>query len=101
MKENKIANALEIVAFCTFTLGGLGSISLGIIFESLILAIAELLVCIITGIMFLGFSEIIKLLQKSTDSYETLIGLIQTGSIHQNKNFKTELQDIEENLPEL
>ena len=56
---------------------------------------------ITSGAICLCSSKIIELLQKYTDNQKTLIELMQNSSIPNNSNPKTEIQDIEENLPKL
>ena len=51
--------------------------------------------------MFVGFAEIIVLLQKNVDKQDDLLALLKEHSTKENSEPKSVLQDIESNLPEM
>ena len=57
----------------------------------------------ISGICFIGFSEIISLLQKNINKQEEIIKSLKTNDIKTvvKDSPKTTLQDIESNLPRI
>ncbi len=55
----------------------------------------------ISGVTFIGFGEIISLLQKNVNKQEEILNYLKNRSQNSRRSSKTYLQDIEENLPEI
>ena len=105
MSENKIAKTLYIIGIVTIVLGVIGSFILSVNFDYdiPIILIAGGLSSFITGMCFIGFSEIITLLQKSVNQQNEIVNAIKNNSLKKQENSapKTMLQDIESNLPQI
>lgn len=102
MKDNKIAKTLRIIGYVEAICG----IIIGLIIASngdelIVLGIALAITSFVTCMLLLGFSEIILLLEDNVNAQEKMIGLLINNTIEKNNTPKTELQDIEDNLPEL
>ena len=102
MKENGIAKTLQII--------GIAEVVCGIIAGFIILVdgsdfswvgIAVMITSFITCMMFVGFAEIIDLLQKNVNKQDDLLSLIKDRSAEENSAPKSVLQDIEANLPKM
>jgi hypothetical protein len=63
--ENKVANILSVIALVIFIVGF--SVGFVMLFNDFWLALSYWVGTFITGIFFIGFAEIIKLLQKISD----------------------------------
>ena len=102
MKENGIAKTLQII--------GIIEVVCGIIAGFVILAdggdfgwvgIAVMIISFITCMIFVGFAEIINLLQKNVNKQDDLLSLLKDRSTKENSAPKSVLQDIESNLPKM
>ena len=100
--ENKIGKTLHIIGIMTIGLGILGSLILSIQFDSdfPIIFIVGGIVSFISGMVFIGFAEIISLLQKNVDKQEKILDYMTDEKTNKSTP-RTLLQDIEENLPNL
>lgn len=102
--ENKIGKTLHVIGITTIIVGIIGSLILSTNLDSdfpLILIIGSI-VSFISGMVFIGFGEIIALLQKNIDKQELIVKALKNQSTSDSKNsHKTVLQDIESNLPQL
>lgn len=67
--KNKTANALQTIGILTIILGGLGSMALG----SFLAFLGGLLVSVVSGLLFIGFAEIINLLQENLNITKMLL----------------------------
>lgn len=102
MKENGIAKTLQIIGWVEV----LAAIILTIFIDKEELFGVEIgtAICVssfITCMIFQGFAEIIELLYKNGKKQDMIIELLREQSIKENNVPKTELQDIESNLPEM
>lgn len=102
MTENSIAKTLRII--------GIVEVICGIILGFIILVagedfgwvgIAVMITSFITCMIFLGFAEIINLLQKSADKQDALLAFLKEQPTTEKTVPKSVLQDIESNLPEM
>lgn len=102
MTENSIAKTLRII--------GIVEVICGIILGFIILVagedfgwvgIAVMTTSFITCMIFLGFAEIINLLQKSADKQDALLAFLKEQPTTEKTAPKSVLQDIESNLPEM
>lgn len=102
MTENSIAKTLRII--------GIVEVICGIILGFIILVagedfgwvgIAVMITSFITCMMFLGFAEIINLLQKNADKQDALLAFLKEQPTTEKTAPKSVLQDIESNLPQM
>lgn len=102
MTENTIAKTLRII--------GIVEVVCGIILGFIILAngddfgwvgIAVMITSFITCMIFVGFAEIINLLQKNVDKQNALLAFLKEQPTTDKVAPKSVLQDIESNLPEM
>lgn len=102
MTENSIAKTLRII--------GIVEVICGIILGFIILVagedfgwvgIAVMITSFITCMMFLGFAEIINLLQKNADKQDALLAFLKDQPTKEKTAPKSVLQDIESNLPQM
>ena len=102
MKKNSIAKALQIigiiVAICGVILG-FTTLTGGEEFSWI--GIVEIIASFITCMVFMGFAEIIDLLQKNSDKQDALLTFLKEDPQKNNTAQKIVLQDIESNLPEM
>lgn len=102
MKENGIAKALQIIGIIVVVCGViLGFITLTGGEEFSWLGIVEIIAGFITCMVFMGFAEIINLLQKNSDKQDALLTFLKEEPEKNNTAQKFVLQDIESNLPEM
>ena len=102
MSENGVAKTLRII--------GIVEVVCGIILGFIILAdggdfgwvgIAVMVTSFITCMMFVGFAEIINLLQKNADKQDAVLAFLKEQPTKEKTAPKSVLQDIESNLPEM
>lgn len=102
MSENGVAKTLRAI--------GIIEVVCGIILGLIILAdggdfawvgIAVMVASFITCMVFVGFAEIISLLQKNADQQNAVLAFLKDQSAREKAAPKSVLQDIESNLPEL
>ena len=97
MKENKIGKVLFIIGVLTIIIGALGSfiialMSIEFFFFVLIGGIAS---SFISGICFIGFSEIINLLQMNLYKQDIIVGSIKNQTLDNKVNsLKASLKDL-------
>ena len=104
MKENKIGKTLLGIGIATIIIGGIASliISINVDTDFPITWIVGGLASFISGMCFVGFSEIISLLQINVNKQDEIIKAINNKALNSKDNStKTVLQDIESNLPKL
>ena len=102
MEKNKVANTLRVIGIAEVVCG----IILGLIFlvrdENFgWVGIAVMITSFITCMMFIGFAEIINLLQKNADKQDALLAFLKEQPTTEKTAPKSVLQDIEYNLPEM
>ena len=102
MAENGVAKTLRII--------GIVEVICGVILGIVVLAdggdfawigIAVMITSFITCMMFVGFAEIIKLLQKNADKQDAILSFLKEKPTKDNFAPKSVIQDIESNLPEM
>ena len=102
MTENIIAKTLRII--------GIVEVVCGVIAGLFILAaggdlrwvgIAIMISSFITCMLFVGFGEVINLLQESVDRQNAILSCLKEKSVEKETAPKTLLQDIESNLPQM
>lgn len=105
MKGNNVGKTLHDIGIAIIVLGIIGSIFLSVNFdyEIPIILIVGAVSSFTTGMCFIGFSEIIALLQKSVNHQEEILSAIKNELTVNGSNCspKTLLEDIEANLPKI
>ncbi len=105
MSENKVGKTLHIIGVATIIIGVIGSFILSVNLDTdfPIILIVGAISSFITGMCFVGFSEIIALLQNNANQQKEIISIIKSKPMdNAGKNSpKTVLQEIESNLPQI
>lgn len=105
MSENKVGKTLHIIGAATIIIGVIGSFILSVNLDTdfPIILIVGGISSFITGMCFIGFSEIIALLQNNINQQKEIISIIKNKPIDPAEKYspKTVLQDIESNLPQI
>ena len=101
--ENNIGKTLHVIGIATIIVGIIGSLILSINLDTdfPITLIVGGIASFISGMVFVGFGEIISLLQKNVDKQDAILNYIKNKSIDEKVAPKTVLQDIEDNLPSM
>lgn len=101
--ENKIGKTLHVIGIATIIVGIIGSLILSINLDSdfPITLLVGGIASFISGMFFVGFGEIISLLQKNVDKQDSILNYIKNKSTDEKIAPKTVLQDIEDNLPSM
>lgn len=100
MTNNKVAKTLKIIGIVEMMCG----IILGLLVLTAfdwVIGLALVLTSFITCMMFIGFAEIVKLLQRSVDMQAKILEQAENNNQAKQQTPKTVLQDIEFNLPEM
>lgn len=105
MENNTVSKILKGIGIGTIIVGVLASLITGSSADNIAITIGGIIGSVISGIIFIGFSEIIILLQESVDNQNKIIKLLNEKSKVVNevvtKEPVTGLQDIENNLPKI
>lgn len=105
MEHNTISKVLKGIGIGTIIIGVLASLITGSNTDNIAIIIGGIIGSVISGVVFIGFSEIIMLLQESVDNQDKIIRLLNEKSKEVNEIAKKEpvtpLQDIENNLPQI
>lgn len=72
MTRNSIANAIRILAIIAMVLGTIGSAIAGVVLELVSVAIVGIFSSFVFGIVLLGLSEIVNLLQRISDQQDVI-----------------------------
>lgn len=102
MKENPFARNVQIIGIIEVIAALILSIFLDL--DEILGAGARwyLMICsLITLVIFEGFAEIIELLHKNNKKQDEIIDLLKNVTNNKKNTPKTELEDIELNLPEM
>ena len=73
MSENTIAKVLKGIGIGTVAVGVLASLILGNSTDEITITIGGIIGSVISGMLFIGFSEVINLLQQNADNQEKII----------------------------
>lgn len=105
MQENIISKILAGIGIGTIGLGILAFLIIGTEAKSIAIFIGGIVGSFILGMMFIGFSEIIGLLQQNVDKQSKIIEKMnekpKVVKEILKEETKTVLQDIESNLPKI
>lgn len=102
MTENKVARTLRIIGIVEAVCGvivGIFILAAGDDFNWV--GIAVMITSFITCMLFVGFGEIINLLQKNADKQDALLAYLKEQPSGDTSAPKSVLQDIESNLPKM
>lgn len=86
--DNKVAKTLHAIGIATIVLGIIGSFILSVNFDDdvPIVLFAGVFLSFITGKSFIGFSEVIVLLQKNVNQQSEIISIIKSKSYENHEN---------------
>lgn len=98
MKENTTAKVLKGIGIAIMALCFIGALIVGSETTNELIPIAFIVSGIISGTMFIGFGEIINLLQKNTNKQDDILQYLKANSSKENNAPKTVLRDIEDDL---
>jgi len=101
MKENIVAKLLKGIGIVEMIIGFIGALIIGGETITGIASITTIVTGIISGAMFIGFGEIINLLQQNANKQEDILQYLKDRSAEEKNAPKTVLQDIEDNLPNM
>lgn len=79
MKENTVAAVIRWLGAGIISLGIFASMAIGIMMENWVFLFAGILGSVISGVVLLGFSEIISLLQLNVYKTEKLLKALSGG----------------------
>ncbi|PQD97156.1 hypothetical protein CYL18_04595 [Pradoshia eiseniae] len=99
MGKNIISKILFSVGIIEFVCGIF--IFLVLSDDNFLIGLPFLIMGIIFGIIFVGFSEIINLLQDNVDNQNEMLRMMKDKKTTVNDKTKSMIQDIESNLPEM
>ena len=102
MNENGVAKTLRIIGIVEAICGViLGFIVLANGDDFAWVGIAVAITSFITCMLFVGFAEVISLLQKNVNKQNEVLDYLKNKSNDKKSANKTMLQDIEDNLPSM
>ena len=102
MTENRVAKTLWIIGIVEVVCGVIvGTYILATGDDSGWIGIAIVISCFITCMLFVGFGEIINLLQKNADKQDALLTYLKDLPWKEKSAQESVLQDIESNLPQM
>lgn len=73
MEENPVSSLLRGIGWTAIIIGVLGSVVLGAATKSFLLFVYTLIGCGLTGVLLIGFSEVISLLQQNYNTQEKIL----------------------------
>lgn len=101
MQKNTTATVLKGIGIAAMILCVIGAIIVGSETSNELIPIVFIVGGIISGVTFIGFGEIINLLQKNVDKQNEILGYMKNKTNDEKSAPKTVLQDIEDNLPNM
>lgn len=101
MKENTTAKVLKGIGIAIMALCFIGALIIGGETTNELIPITFVVTGVISGTMFIGFGEIINLLQKNVNKQDDILKYLKDKSAKEKSAPKTVLQDIEDNLPDM
>lgn len=101
MKKNTTATVLKGIGIAVMILCVIGAIIVGSETSNELIPIVFIASGVISGVTFIGFGEIINLLQKNVDKQNEILGYMKNKKNDEKSAPKTVLQDIEDNLPNM
>lgn len=101
MQKNTTATVLKGIGIAVMILCVIGAIIVGSETSNELNLIVFIVSGVISGVTFIGFGEIINLLQKNVDKQNEILGYMKNKTNDEKSAPKTVLQDIEDNLPNM
>ncbi|MBQ8215978.1 MAG: hypothetical protein IJZ33_06920 [Clostridia bacterium] len=101
MQKNTTATVLKGIGIAVMILCVIGAIIVGSETSNELIPIVFIVSGVISGVTFIGFGEIINLLQKNVDKQNEILGYMKNKTNDEKSAPKTVLQDIEDNLPNM
>lgn len=101
MKENTAAKVIKVIGIIIMVLCILAGIIVSGETTNEIIPTVFIVSGILSGTSFIGFGEIITLLQQSVNKQDDILRFLKDKSCNEVKSSKTVLQDIEDNLPNM
>lgn len=99
MTENTTSKVLKGIGIVIIILGFIASIIISGETTNEAIVIGFIVAGIISGTTFIGFGEIINLLQKNVNKQDDILNYLKDKASKDRNAPKTVLQDIEDNLP--
>lgn len=105
-ETNIISKILKGIGIATTAIGALAALIVGANAENMAIVVGGIVGSVISGMIFIGFSEVINLLQQNVDNQATIIKSLKEKPTTVIKEVAptapvSELQDIETNLPKI
>ena len=101
MKENTTAKVFKGIGIAIMFLCIIGALIVGSETTNELIPITFIVSGVISGTMFIGFGEVINLLQKNVNRQDDILQYLKDSSAKERNAPKTVLQDIEDNLPNM
>lgn len=94
--ENTISKILKIIGIATIVIGIIASLILGNSADEISITIGGIVGSIISGMLFVGFSEVINLLQQNVDNQEKVLRFLkeQLKTIIKESSTNNKIQSI-------
>ena len=101
MRENTTAKVLKGIGIAIMIICFIGALIVGGETTNELIPITFIVSGIISGTMFIGFGEIINLLQKNANKQDDILQYLKDQAVKEKNAPKTVIQDIEDNLPNM
>ena len=101
MRDNTAAKVIKGIGIAVMVICFVGAIIIGGETTNELIPILFIVSGIISGVTFIGFGEIITLLQKNVNKQDEILSYMRNKSNNEKATPKTVLQDIESNLPQI
>ena len=101
MQKNTTATVLKGIGIAVMILCVIGAIIVGSETSNELIPIVFIVSGVISGVTFIGFGEIINLLQKNVDKQNEILGYMKNKKNDEKSAPNTVLQVIEDNLPNM
>lgn len=101
MRDNTTAKVIKGIGIAVMVICFIGAIMIGGETTNELIPILFIVSGIISGVTFIGFGEIINLLQKNVNKQDEILSYMRNKRNDEKAAPKTVLQDIEDNLPSM
>ena len=101
MRENTTAKVLKGIGIAIMIICFIGALIVGGETTNELIPITFIVSGIFSGTMFIGFGEIINLLQKNANKQDDILQYLKDQAVKEKNAPKTVIQDIEDNLPNM
>lgn len=96
MVDNMISKILKYIGIGTIIIGIIASFIVGNRVEDATITIGGIIGSVISGIIFIGFSEIINLLQQNADNQEKIIRKLEEKTVPLIKDTATNKNELQQ-----